>query len=414
MSARVSVEVPPAADEGSYREVKRKAHVGERIKVVSAEMTAGKYKNGDILTVKDDDVFGVGGGVRTENDAVLVHDEYVVIENSAKPAPAFERGDKVRLLSGGGEYPLHGFKNGGVYEVSDPAYTDHDKANPTIVEISGGTDLAYKSGYARADQLEKADSTYKPGDRVRSKSTGKVHTLRARDRSLDDEGFGKAWRLEGTSTWLGENQFEKTRLTVGDYARVIGKPDEYHNFPVGTIVKIVRDDGSDVPYVVRDKNGDTEWIRAENVEPATEDDFKAQDRPKVGQYVPEGAVAKITDDDRDSIPFECVLLDGSDYDYYRVNEVEVISEDEAKEAAKWAAIGRKPGEYKVGDVVEVVDAGSSRYENGRAYEVKVASGGIMTLVDGGGIRPYISRKRVKLICPVEQRADLTYGGGDAS
>lgn len=70
-----------AKNDNSVREVKRKAKVGEYIKVVDAHSIFGIYKNGDILKVTD--VSSVGC-VCENSDGLkpgLWHREYVVLEN---------------------------------------------------------------------------------------------------------------------------------------------------------------------------------------------------------------------------------------------------------------------------------------------------------------------------------------------
>ncbi|WP_342439304.1 hypothetical protein NSS79_10530 [Paenibacillus sp. FSL L8-0436] len=72
-----------------YREVSRKAAVGERIKIVAAVVISGSYKNGEEMTVKqrqDTEPYGVW----TVEQPVFVYDrEYVVLEpvTSAAPTP---------------------------------------------------------------------------------------------------------------------------------------------------------------------------------------------------------------------------------------------------------------------------------------------------------------------------------------
>ncbi|OMD16238.1 hypothetical protein [Paenibacillus odorifer] len=68
-----------------YREVKRKAAVGERIKIVAASYTMGRYDNGDEFTVnhvdRDDDVY-----VRIDGkDRLICLSEFVVLEPIAQP-----------------------------------------------------------------------------------------------------------------------------------------------------------------------------------------------------------------------------------------------------------------------------------------------------------------------------------------
>lgn len=63
-----------------YREVKRKAAVGERIKIVAAGMTFGRYSNGDEFTVnyvdRDSDVYVSIDG----KDRLICFSEYAVLE----------------------------------------------------------------------------------------------------------------------------------------------------------------------------------------------------------------------------------------------------------------------------------------------------------------------------------------------
>jgi len=76
-----------------YREVKRKAAVGERIKVVNAWLTGGLYKNGDVFIVTETHAEHEGAviGVAERLSAVgIVVGEYVVLEpvtESIAPSP---------------------------------------------------------------------------------------------------------------------------------------------------------------------------------------------------------------------------------------------------------------------------------------------------------------------------------------
>lgn len=88
------------------REVKRKAKVGEYIKVVDAHPIFGTYKNGDILKVTD----VTSAGCECEgSDALssgLWHEEYVVLENY-KPEEndsEIHVGDMVEVTRRGGSY----------------------------------------------------------------------------------------------------------------------------------------------------------------------------------------------------------------------------------------------------------------------------------------------------------------------
>ena len=92
-------------DDG-VREVKRKAKIGEYIKVVDAHSIFGTYKNGDILKVTD----VTSAGCECEgSDALstgLWHEEYVVLENYKPEEDDSEIhvGDRVEVTRSGGCY----------------------------------------------------------------------------------------------------------------------------------------------------------------------------------------------------------------------------------------------------------------------------------------------------------------------
>lgn len=82
-----------------YREVKRVAEVGEKIKVVNASPAGGTYVNGDVMSVVKSKAYTVHVDRKwlnaPESHASLWHWEYVVLENIVEPSalttqPLFE------------------------------------------------------------------------------------------------------------------------------------------------------------------------------------------------------------------------------------------------------------------------------------------------------------------------------------
>ncbi|MCY9532933.1 hypothetical protein M5X04_26855 [Paenibacillus alvei] len=231
-------------------------------------------------------------------------------EKAKDPRSAFAKGDKVRLVSGGDEHPLRGYKNGEVYNVSDPFYSYSNK-----IEITGGT---LQTGYALPSQLVK----------------------------------------------LSEQEIaEMNRLKVGEYARVIGGSNGHSK--IGDIVKVTCDDRSGCPFKTEHLDGQRAgWCYANSLIRATDEEV-AEARSKlelskisVGDYVKvlvdtedldEGAIGKVTRVDAvdGEWPIKVELLNGSNYDWYKPEQLEKVTE----EVAQWAAIGREVGEFKVGDVV---------------------------------------------------------------
>lgn len=55
-------------------------------------------------------------------------------------------------------------------------------------------------------------------------------------------------------------------IKVGDKARVIDG-NEYHGFEIGSVVTIIEDDGSHIPYRCRDEKGTTRWMVADHLAP---------------------------------------------------------------------------------------------------------------------------------------------------
>lgn len=142
-----------------YREVKRKANVGERIRIVSTWLAGSYYKIGDEFMAAE--VNYKGGVTVTLPDGATPyisyqHEEYVVLEpievaaakRALDPRSQFAVGDKVRLVSGGRDFPLFGFDNGKVYEVTDPT-AENNGGDRVKIKQTGG------AGYALPSQLVK-------------------------------------------------------------------------------------------------------------------------------------------------------------------------------------------------------------------------------------------------------------------
>ncbi|MCY7711261.1 hypothetical protein [Bacillus safensis] len=154
-------------------------------------------------------------------------------------------------------------------------------------------------------------------------------------------------------------------------------------------------------------------------------------RLKVGDYakvVDEGEISitgdivKITEDDRGNIPFRCAVITGKgagDYlwaqesELVLATEVEVAAAKEAEEKrsieAKWAKIGRKVDEYKVGYFVAYDDP--AYFKNDGIGEVITDStydcGPEIKAIGRSGYYEdwYVRKSSLTLITPVEARFD---------
>lgn len=160
---------------------------------------------------------------------------------------------------------------------------------------------------------------------------------------------------------------------------------------------------------------------------------KKYTRLKVGDYakvveddgrwnVSKGDLVKVSDDDKSIRPFHCDILRGAfggHLTWLRESELVLAAEDEvaaAKEAeekrsieAKWAEIGRKVDEYKVGDIVAYDDP--YWFENkgfGEVIDGTDSDGDtFVEAVDHRGDLDcnYLAPEKLTLITPVEARFD---------
>lgn len=302
------------------------------------------------------------------------------------------------------------------------------------------------------------------------------------------------------------------RLTVGDYAKVVGPNDNDHTYEIGSVIKIVEgpeDLGSRVLYVGERADGTRgNYLRSYHLQPATEAEFLAQVRFKVGDYVKVvdadcaksiaevGDIGEVTNDNWGGGSFgshtiiDVKTLDGRKYGmfayrfvrateaevaaaqreakeaidprsqfakgdkvrlisgggtlglfdyetggiytvgdpkpgntsekvqitgggqptaYAKPDQLEKVSAEEVAEIEKWAAIGRKVGEFKRGDVVEAKRSlGSSDWIYGKVEdEPRIQSDGelLMGLRIPSGYYYAVYVKDAKLVVPVEQRFD---------
>ncbi|WP_338532618.1 hypothetical protein RBB83_17415 [Paenibacillus peoriae] len=374
-------DVEPAT-EAEFLAQKR-LKVGEFAKVVAKNrmFTDEHVSVGDVVKITEDDdssrpfkaetIGGMRAGWFTESELVRATDEEVAEAKrklaaettTTDPRSQFAKGEKVRLISGGGEWPLVGYDNGGIYEVDTPLYDTH-RSGPVIKIVGGGL----SRGYAKPEQLAKLTIevgstvrlTIKDGEKprhgwggVRNSAVGKVTSIDGISAyvSFPEQRRWCALLSELTLVSDGEKtqqQPEPVRFKVGEYARTLVAKS---SIPTGSIVRVVRDD-------------------------------------------------------EDSRPFRSTLLDGSAHHYYTQDELEPLD----AETAKWATIGRKVNEFKDGDIVQVVDDSclevDGAIKNGDIVTLEHAGADMFRLqrsgVDGGN---YASTHRFKLITPVEQRFD---------
>jgi ribosomal protein L21E len=190
--------------------VTRKAAVGERVLIVNAGITVGKYENGDVhlITGKflDYPTFSVVGGSIYAN-----HTEYVVLEpvKSAEPS-------------------------------QDTIVQDGVTYRPTV------------AGEKPTHFIRKPDA----GVRM-TVIPGKVYEITRFDRDgdyrcVDEKGDDNVSMLVN-SIGLVVDQPKPVRIPVGSYVKATQGLSLFRN--VGDILKVTNDDGSGIPYELAQLNG---------------------------------------------------------------------------------------------------------------------------------------------------------------
>lgn len=239
---------------------------------------------------------------------------------------------------------------------------------------------------------------------------------------VDDIDEKDSYYSDGYALFRKKN----VRLKVGDYAKVINNVMEYRE---GNIVQIAEGDSRfdfkvdfiNVTGLSKLTDQVYGYIDAKDLTRATDAEVaeaKAKLAPKfsVGDYakvvgnthfsdIVGGAIVKITDlaDEAGDLRFE--LVGEYDYDYAKPFSLEKVSAEEAK----WAKIGRKVDEYKVGDIVAYDDV--EWYKHGEFGEVVAETDEdnyiLVSSVDyqGKRIRCVSAPEKHTLITPVEARFD---------
>ncbi|MGR6115846.1 hypothetical protein ACTHHL_04545 [Aeribacillus composti] len=210
---------------------------------------------------------------------------------------------------------------------------------------------------------------------------------------------------------------QSERLKVGDYARVVG--DTYYDDIKNSIVRIASDLDEDGLYKIELLDGsDYDYARPSSLEKYTyhideveRSKFKNGDKVRLvsgGDKFPlwgfyNGKVYEVDDNNcKHAVgPFgkliRIVDKDGGP-GYARPDQLEKVDPEELK----FAEIGRKPGEFKKGDIVRVLDSCAGRLKKGGLYEIS-GHEGKSEYVTLEGINWFAE---FELVAPVESRVDL--------
>ncbi|MGO4897525.1 hypothetical protein ACG2QI_00345 [Bacillus sp. GM2] len=223
------------------------------------------------------------------------------------------------------------------------------------------------------------------------------------------------------STASAEAEPKPERLKVGDYAKVVGN-ESGHYAEIDEIVLIKRDDKDFAPFHCEKLNGDEagifyedELVHATDEEVAEAKDAAARAKFKKGAKVrlksgggklplcgyENGKVYEVENPEYPHIRGKSISITGGECfrGYATPDQLEPLTEEEAAEIEKWAAIGREVGEYKAGDMVQYL------YDGEICEVVDVAEDGSVKVATQKHGNCTENQSSIELIAPVEARFD---------
>lgn len=375
-------EVEQRVDKDELKTEKRHAKVGERILITDAEpLEPQTYKTGGVLTVVKEDVF-FAGDVEVEGQPSFIdYKEYEVIISEEKPEYVKVEGrdpkigDFVKFTDG----ETRSYLKREYYEIVDIDACD----DPQIKDDDGDTYDCCGREYDVYEKVTKDASEPKlenlgavearKGDFVKFHENhdrtiaGKLYEV------IDDSDYyrdEKGLTRYTTTGWGGRSErdvyrkvVEQEPLKVGDYVKVIENDERngYEGKP-GDIVKIT-----------------------EVHEPGTSSNHYRTERIDGYAYAGSGNARKSQ--------------------LVRATDEEV---EKAKADAYFAKIGRKPGEFKKGDIVRIKLDQSGHYQE-TIVEVTLVRDSTLSVkgIKGSELRTFLADVEcVELIAPVESRVDV--------
>lgn len=179
-------------------------------------------------------------------------------------------------------------------EVGDPDFVVYEKVAPQPAdELFTYEGLQYRKVNRKANAGEKILITEKVDNAMRDMTVGGVYKVLRQGTNKSEPPYVNVIDNVGDEASASDigyvvlepvNSDSPRRLTVGDYAKVVGNRNA-SNYTVGSVVKITSDDGTEwSPYKAEKIDGTVgNWLCLDDVEAATEADFLAQKYDNITQ-----------------------------------------------------------------------------------------------------------------------------------
>jgi hypothetical protein len=298
--------------------------VGDKIKVVNANISGGRYKNGDVFTVLSVKEYGIV--FVKEHDQCIWDSEYEVVESEDKPM--VKVGDKVRYNGIGGSKGV--LKKGNVYDVialsttmKDWVYVRSDKKSGynginasekieqpftylakneyEVVEDKSPTlvGIQFENHRYMGYELSSLKSIREPEDTIEFiPNIRKSDKVKLIDKFYEHEAFKRHKRhirkqiasLKDTELEIGDIRASTGKIDYsipvellekveelpkpGDLFKVINKGIGYHHFETGEVVEFIKDETFMGMYLLRGYckyHGGVydQFVRISDIEPYT-------------------------------------------------------------------------------------------------------------------------------------------------
>lgn len=421
------VSEPQSAPQ-QYREVKRKAEIGERIKIVEPYMAYNRYKKGDEFIVRAGyrNQSSARDYVNVENLTIAILDrEYVVLEPIAEQSDDIVEVDGVKYRKVDRAPKVGDF----VYAMESLNRLTKGKLYP-IETVEGHIgvftrDNGYQGRFPNMSEgrllVERIPNTTEDLERQVSELQTKLSEAEA------ELAAKKAEEEKARDPRGAFAAGDKVRLISGGCQSPLY---DYYNGEVYTVKDPfvtcyegrIRITGGGQPHG---------YAFPSQLVKLTEEEIAEMDRLKVGEYVKViggnnshtkiGDIVIIRSVDFAG-DYEINSLDGRELGGFKFAKNLVRATDEevaeakrklelSKEIAKWAAIGRKVGEFKKGDVVEII-ANTNGSVNSVGSIGTVTAGpsrsGTYRVDTGSGTQSnWTIPSEMKLVAPVESVVNLT-------
>lgn len=408
------VTEPQTSTPQQYREVKRKAKVGERIKIVEPYMSGGRYRKGDELIVSHDTGhYESVEAVRAEGiECGIYHREYVVLE------PIVEQADDIIVVDG-----VKYRKVDRAPKVGDFAYALKDSWDLTegsvyeIRRIDSDGDGVFQDNVGDSQYIQKHSNILNLVERITTAEDleRQVSELQTKLTEVEAELAAKKAEEEAAK-----------RLKVGEYAKVIGGDNIYTKIGDIVVIRSV----SHRYYGVDSLDGCaiTGVKYVENLTRATDEEVAEAKRKLELSKFTRGTHVQLTVEEG-KLPKhgwggvkngEVGVVSGVNGSIVKVDfprhsrwsadpsELTILTAEEAEEVAKWAAIGRKVGEFKEGDIARVTPSGcgDGGHPVGTIGVIEYCPKWSKLRLRAGG-ELYSHTGNMELVAPVESVVNLT-------